>query len=176
MGRLNRMDKFILAMLAVQTAFILLLSYLVFSMESRTSDLAYEIAASRLNTQTAQKDVSAQTLSPTSSAGSISAQDIRQIVREEVNLLAERLIKELKGSASSAVTQSAPPLISEDEIARIHASAASQISTMSSFGAATPSAMAKFEDTIVKLPPKEREAAMREFMKAVNQGEIKTRF
>lgn len=168
------MDKLLLAILAVQTVFILLLSYLVFSMEARMGDLAYEIAASRLATPPTHQGVSPQIISPTSSGGSVSAHSTRQIVREEVNLLAERLIKEMKGT--SRHIESAPPTMTDDEIARIHASAASQISAMSSFGAATPSAMGTFEDTIVNLPPKEREAAMREFMKAVNQGDIKTRF
>ena len=168
------MDKLVLAILAVQTVFILLLTYLVFSIETRTGDLAYEIAASRLMTTSTSQDVSPQIITPTSSGGSVSAHSTRQIVREEVNLLAERLIKEMKGT--SRPIESTPPTITDDEIARIHASAASQISAMSSFGAATPSAMGKFEDTIVNLPPKQREAAMREFMKAVNQGDIQTRF
>lgn len=165
-----KVSKLIVGILAVQTAMIILLTYVVFTLESRTGELAYEIAAARLSSQPSPNSDHPNNIVPT--AG-LNASDARQIIREELNILAEGL-----GSTERHrnINGRSKPPISEEEIVGIHAEAATQIRSMASFGLARPQDIAKFEDTIVNLPAKEREAAMREFMKAINQGDIQAKF
>ena len=163
-------NKLIIGIMSVQTVMVLVLTYVVFNLEARTGQLAYEIAAARISSQSSSNAV--QTHNVHSAVG-LNENDTRRIIREEMNVLAERLVSD---GLNLQTSEQPKPAISRNEIVGIHAEAATQIRSMTSFGVAKPQDIAKFESTIVSLPAKEREAAMREFMKAINQGNIQAKF
>lgn len=174
-----RVTKAFLALLAAQTALIVFLTAQLSSLNARVGDLAAESAAA---SNAAQKDkagaenaAAAQRsfAALTTGSGAASRDDVRAIVHEEIEALAKRIAAQQSQTRADADHSS--PVANSRETAALNAAVSRELSNFISSGRASPAEMAALQQKIARLPPSDREKALNQLTKAINEGRLDAR-
>ncbi|MEM9617538.1 MAG: hypothetical protein AAF936_06220 [Pseudomonadota bacterium] len=160
------MTKMLIGFVAIQTMLLALVALKVFSIEG-------DVAAARdasLDALTETAKLRAQTGAPRpaiqfADASSLTAEDIRQVVREEIANLPVQQVQ-------TTTVSPAPRVVSEHELTAIR----QRIDAFIARGAIESSEMTDLQTTIAQLPPDARREMFSRLTKAMNDGEIDGRF
>lgn len=167
--------RILLAVLAAQTALILYLTVRSISIEARIGELAEAVAISRAETPPHARNDGAgerSSTSPTPAANSASPDEIRAIVRNEMDALAWRILNNQESPRPAPIRPAPKP----SDVAALNAAIASELNSFLANGRATPGEMHALQQKIARLPPGEREKALGELTKAMNDGRLDARF
>ncbi len=164
--------------LALQTALLLFLGYRMVTLEDRTGALAAKIVAEMAAGQNGTSAVISTPYVSTGIAPASGHAETRLIIREEFDALAEHLLLAIGEQSANTNWPGKPQArtLSAEEKDQIGATIENKISDYSARGTATQSEMAALEIMIAKLPPRERIKAMGQLNKAMNSGQLNTRF
>jgi hypothetical protein len=161
--------------LAAQTALILFLTLRFAAVEERLGDLATSVATTRDEpaSRTPDEAVEERSIAARASAPiGASPDEIREIVRNEMDALAWRIL-ESKDEKRPAATRPAP---SPGDVAALNAAVAGELSSFIASGRASPIEMQALQQKIARLPPGERDKALKQLTKAINDGRLDARF
>jgi hypothetical protein len=165
--------KPIIIILALQTALLLFVSYRVILLESRalSSVAAADIAPSSANANTPPTITTPRFRSEEF----VRRDDIRAVVREEMDAVADKIIAAMDERPPAAQPVSAP-VMDPRELVGLKAAISGQISSFYGQGIITPTQLGALEQSISRLPPHERIKALGELNRAINNGQIEARF
>lgn len=165
--------KTIIIFLILQTALLLFLSVRVIALERQailgpTIELTSAKPSPKAATYTAP-------ISPVKSTNSLNQEDIRVIVREEMEAFTAQIVKQMD-NRSRTIAKTPVPVMDPRDLSAVKATVTAQINSYSGQGIITPNEMSKLEQNIARLPPAERIKALKELNRAINKGLIEARF
>jgi len=155
--------RVLIGLAAVQTMLLAVIGLKVLSLEADVA--AARDASLDALAETAQLRQLSKTPQPAmqfADAPSLSADDLRQIVREEIAAL----------PAPQMQATAAPRAVSERDLDAVR----QRIDAFSARGAIEPAEMTDLQATIARLPPDARQEMFSRLTKAMNDGEIDGRF
>lgn len=155
--------KWLISLSVAQTALLAALGLKVVAIDMRTDEFAEAATAQTAPTQTAA-DPSALSWD-TARAASVTAEQVRQILREEIAALETPV----RTAAASAPVRPQP---TAEQIKTATTAVDHEINYFRSRGAIDEVEMAGLQAKIAKLPLAERRAALSSLTKAMSQGEI----
>lgn len=154
------MTKMLIGFVAIQTMLLAIIALKVFSIESDVA--AARDASLDALAETAQLRAQAGAPRPAlqfADASALTAEDIRQIMREEIASLPVQQVQ-------AATVSPAPRTISERELTTIR----QRIDVFIARGAIDSSEMTDLQTTIAQLPPEARREMFSRLTKAMNDG------
>ncbi len=165
--------KYLIALCAIQTALLVFFGARIMAIDARTDEMTVVAAAA----ETAQaavaassdgwKDSSLFKEAPPGSGASI--EEIRQVIREEVDLLAARMSAENRQSSGSEEDRAARAEMYANS-AELSASLQQDLSYYIGRGRISEREMANLQLKIARLPPNQRGAALSQLTKAMSDG------
>ncbi len=163
-------NKSIFIILGLQTALLLFLSYHVISLDQQVNQRV-GAAPSTSTSYTPPPVIS----SATRADEFVRRDDIRAVVREEMDAVADKII-EAMDDRPQVSAQLPETTMDPREVAGLRAEVSGHINSFSGQGIITPSELAALEQSIGRLPPRERIKALMELNRAINNGQIEARF
>ncbi len=164
-------NKSIFIILGLQTALLLFLSYRVISLDQQVNQ-PVNTASSTTSTSYTPPPV----ISSASRANEfVRRDDIRAVMREEMDAIADKIIEALDDRPQEEAQMLATAM-DPRELAGLKASVSGQINSFFGQGIITPTQLGALEQSISRLPPRERIKALGELNRAINNGQIEARF
>ncbi len=172
-----RPSTMILAMLALQTCLIIFLTFRVSSVKSEVDELAILAAITDAQLEQANTVPAALVTSPgpsvVSSSAGAGSDEIREIVREELAAVTEQFSL---ASATTTADRPSAQMQNPREVQQLRSNFQNELQTYLSQGTMSAGEFASLEGRIAQLPSGERERALGELSKAINQGRLDARF
>jgi hypothetical protein len=155
--------RLLIALAIIQSVLLGVIGVKVMALDARTEKLARTPAAATFQPE-------ATTKSPTVAAsGGLGAEDLRQVVREEIAVLLQD-----KASQAAYVADNAPhAAISSAEVSNQKAAVARDIDLYMTQGRIDEVEMVELQEKIGRLPPAERHEMLSRLTKALNSGKLK---
>ena len=157
-------------LLAAQTALLLFLCVRVIAIDARTD----RIASDSQSAVVAQAPARQSAPAVARGGGGMNADEVRTIVREEINALETWLAASLEGAP--AAPRPPQPAADPAETARLSAAVDKDISFYISSGRASAAEMEALHQKIARLPPADRQKALAEINRAINDGRLDARY
>lgn len=165
------MMRVLIGLAALQTILLVVIGLKVFSLdadvaEARDASLDALSETAQLRQRADAMQLGApQPAMQFADATSISADDLRRIVREEVAALPAQQVQ-------TTAASSAPRMVSDRDLDAVR----QRIDAFIARGAIEPAEMTELQAAIVRLPPDARQEMFSRLTKAMNDGEIDGRF
>ncbi|PQA85792.1 hypothetical protein [Hyphococcus luteus] len=156
--------KWLLSLSIAQTALIAMLGLRVVAIDLETDAIAKNVDAARRAAEAGRLSSQTAPSWENASAPSLTAEEARLILREE--------LAALERPAAQAEPPAAPSGPSPEETRRMAANVAGDINYYKGAGAITPTEMEILQTKIAKLPLAERRNALSELARAMTRGEI----
>lgn len=166
------LQKPLFFLLAVQTALIIFLSYRVIDMEDRYAAFTDERIKKIIS---ASRPISTPVITPTNSMP-FDVAEIRQMLREEITLAAEQISADAIKSSDVRAPATETRVRDAREINELRLSVGGEINRLAAAGQASQIEMDSLLQKVAFLPPSEREKALGEINRKINQGQISTQF
>jgi len=167
-----KLQNLVLPVLIAQALLLVWMAIKLAGLQGQLNDLTADMAPVDANLQQASKRTEA--MRPNYSG--LSAVELRTIIRSELDAFAVDVLSgEQKLEAKDSEMPSAPKT-NPAELAKLQAEVNGQLDLMHSGAMPTQVELARLEENIARLPPGEREEAIKRMFKAVNQGKVDVTF
>lgn len=169
--------KTIIIFLVLQSALLVFLSFKVITLERQAHAPTAELINADPKSNIPNYILPAQSVNSTAS---LKPEDIRFIVREEMQAFTSQIVEavESRPNNHSTYTDTQVPAAIMDprDVLAAKATVTAQINSYSGQGLISPIELSKLEQNIARLPPGERIKAFKELNRAINNGSVEARF
>lgn len=173
--------KWLLSLAAIQTVLLAMLGLHALKLDMRADDIAESVE--RLNMQLAAAPDAAPAQWPQSSSANVDADNIRAIIREELERIAADGAIQNGARPAAAAKSSSPqpasapaPAYDKTQTLMTQTAIDQDLDRYAKRGAISALEMDQLHAKIAELPPEARRAALIRLTKAMNSGEIKGQF
>lgn len=168
-------QNLILSVLLVQT---IILGWLAVQLVDVRNDITQISAQNVLVDDKAMYSPASSKLPAISASGeaSVNASEVRTIIRSELDAFAADVLSAVPGTMNTQIETPEKPIADLVELAGIRADVKGQLGLLHSGAGSSAVEIARLEQNIGRLPKGEREAALKQMFKAVNQGKVDVKF
>ena len=165
-------QNLVFTVLFVQTILLVWLAFKLTGLQNQVTNLTPVNTAQKQSQNSQAIQAEPQPLS----VSGLTASEVRAVIRSELDLFVDDILVPYQQGLPNAEPRSTEPKYKDGELETIQNAVNTQLSLLQTGSGNSPVEIARLEQNIARLPKGEREAAVRQLFKAINQNKVDVKF